>query len=852
MVSQPSEWAEESTLLGDFQIERILGTGGMGAVYLVRSCSTEYQYAVKKSRIPDLTNRRQFLTELLTWIDLPDHPLVAACRFFRSIEQLVVVFSEFVSGGSLSDRIRAGHLNTLEEILDVAIQFAWGLHVIHKLGLVHQDVKPGNVLIAEGGSTKIADFGLARARAVARIESVSPEASILVSAELGTRGYRSPEQADGLSLSRKTDIWSWGLSVLEMFRGSEPVADGQAASDSLDMYLQNGPDRQNLPAMPEGVVEILRRCFQDDPTERWATMLDTANALKAVYCEALGRDYPRPNPLFPTRPPTKVIDYERVTSIGNWFDPEYWLTYTLQIEGRDFSEADSLLFRNVSYSRKARAVADLIGYDEVYTIIHHRIARGDEVLQPAQAMLCLNKAVIHGSVGDFGGMLELSDEAISLLQPFVQHLRSSELAAEAIGWTIQHETVINEAIFTGNISAIAQIQPVMEDPEASQLLLEAISWILLNNAIFCKANALLMAGELERSIQLYDNVTQALDFQLQTQRHRSQQSEATRRGREQIAIHLAEAHQNKAPALQRLGRFDQAMHEFDRAIHLWATEVSEPSRRAFYIAATSVSKARLLLMLNRVDDGLDVCNQGIALLEPFASSNDNWQTQDTLARLHLNKACLLVQRRSNPNPQTQADSDFNQLEASANQSIQLWEPLVRERGRSESSEDLGRAYTTKGIALRNRHNPQEAKAWLEQAIQIFEQLVYSEGRHDLLDELARACLNQANSLDDAGIHEFALRRYDQVIELRSQLMQLTNHPEVALGLAQAYYDKAICLVRIADRTDSAEKCNAHLKDALNHLDQSIARHRHLAANGWEIAQLRLRRAEDVRARILAE
>jgi serine/threonine protein kinase len=865
MMSQTSEWAEENILLGDFRVERILGSGGMGAVYLVRSCSTGYQYAVKRSHIPDLANRRQFLTELLTWIDLPDHPLVAACRFFRSVEQLVVVFAEFVSGGSLSDWIRTGRLNTLEEILDVAIQFAWGLHVIHELGLVHQDVKPGNVLITEEGLTKITDFGLARARAVARIESVNPESSILVSAELGTRGYRSPEQADGLSLSRKTDMWSWGLSVLEMFRGSEPVADGQAASDSLDIYLQNGPDRENLPAMPEGVIEILRRCFRDDPTERWATMLDTANALKVVYREALGRDYPRSDPLFPTRPPTQAIDYERVTSIGEWIDPQYWLTYALQVEGRDLAEAELLLFRDVSYSRKARAVADLIGYDEVYVINHNRIARGDEVLQPAQAMLCLNKAVVHGSVGDVGGMLELSDEAISLLQPFVQHLRSSELAAEAIGWAIENETVINEAFFMGDASAINLIQPVMEDPEVSQLVVEALSWILLNNAIFCKANALIMAGELERSIQLYDYVTQTLDSQLQTQRHRSQQSEATRRGREQIVIYLAEAHQNKAQALQMLGRFDQAMREFDRALQLWATEVSEPSRRAFNVASISVPKARLLLMLNRVDDGLDVCNQGIALLEPFASSHDNWQTKDILARLYLNKAGLLLQRRSNPdplrtlansirnwfNPQTQVDSDLNQLEAAADQSIQLWEPLVREYGRNELSENLGKAYTMKGIALRNRRNPQEAQACLEQAIQIFEQLVYNEGRQDLFDELARACLNQANSLDDAGIHEVALRRYNQTIELRSQLMQLTNHPEVALGLAQAYYDKAVCLVRIAVRTNSSEEYNAHLQDALNHIEQSIDRYRHLVANGWEVAQLRLRRAEDVRARILS-
>ncbi len=866
MMNQTFEWADGTALLHDFEVERILGTGGMGAVYLVRSRSTRYEYAAKKSRIPNLGSRRQFLTELLTWIDLPEHPSVAACRFFRSIEQSVIIFAEFVSGGSLSDWIRTGRLNTLEEILDVAIQFAWGLHVIHELGLVHQDVKPGNILITEEGLIKIADFGLARARAVAGLEAVDSESSILVSVGGMTPVYRSPEQADGLPLSRKTDIWSWGLSVLEMFRGSEPVADGQAARYSLDLYLQNGPTRESLPPMPESVIEILCRCFQHDPTERWSTMLDIANALKVTFYEALGRDYPRLDPLFPARRSVGTLDYERATNVGDWIAPDRWLSYALQVEGRNLAEAELLLFRDACYSRKARAVADLIGYDEVYAINHQRIARGDEVLQPAQAMLCLNKAVVHGSVGDFGGMLELSDEAINLLHPFAQHLRSSKMATEAIGWAIQNETARNEACFTGNISEIARIHTIVDKPEVVQLMVEAISWLLLNNALFCKANALVMVGELEHSIRLYDNVTQELDLQLQTQSYYSQQSAAICQGREQIIVYLAQAHQNKAQALQLSGRFDQAIHEFDRALQFWTTEISEPAKRAFNFASISVAKSRLLLMLDQVNKGLDVCNRAILVLNPFMSSDSNWQIQNVLACLYLNKASLLLQKRFSPdilktavnsilsflNLQTQLESDLDQIEVAADRAIQLWEPLVRKDGRNELSDYLAKACGAKGIVLRHRRNYRESLAWLERAVQILEQLVYNEGRQDLLDELARACLNQANSLDDAGIHEAALRRYNQTVELRSQLMHSTNQPEVALGLAQAYYEKAVCLYRIASKTDSPELCRAYSRDALNHLDQSISRYRYLVASGWKMARLRLRQAEVVRARILAD
>ena len=96
---------------------------------------------------------------------MPEHPLLVACRFFRTVGDEVVLFAEFVEGGSLADWIRDRRLTGLEQILDAAIPFAWGLHAAHELGLVHQDVKPGNALITGDGQVKVADFGLARARA---------------------------------------------------------------------------------------------------------------------------------------------------------------------------------------------------------------------------------------------------------------------------------------------------------------------------------------------------------------------------------------------------------------------------------------------------------------------------------------------------------------------------------------------------------------------------------------------------------------------------------------------------------------------------------------------------------------
>ncbi len=160
-----SRWSPGEVLLGEFEIERRLGAGGMGTVFLVKSRSTGQRFALKAvlpAKLHDEDSRRAILDELQTWIDLPDHPHLAACRFFRTIGNEVAIFAEYVEGGSLHDWIQSRKLTQEEQILDVAIQFAWGLHAAHEMGLIHQDAKPGNVLMMPDGTAKVADFGLAR------------------------------------------------------------------------------------------------------------------------------------------------------------------------------------------------------------------------------------------------------------------------------------------------------------------------------------------------------------------------------------------------------------------------------------------------------------------------------------------------------------------------------------------------------------------------------------------------------------------------------------------------------------------------------------------------------------------
>ena len=159
------DWKAGQTILDDFIAQRKLGEGGMGAVHLVRSRSTGKAFAVKRLKANGDIDRRNFLTELQTWIDLPEHPHLVACLFFRTVGDETLIFSEYVADGSLKSWIdderlyAAGTAAALERILDVAIQVAAGLHCVHELGLVHQDVKPGNIMMGADGTAKVTDFG---------------------------------------------------------------------------------------------------------------------------------------------------------------------------------------------------------------------------------------------------------------------------------------------------------------------------------------------------------------------------------------------------------------------------------------------------------------------------------------------------------------------------------------------------------------------------------------------------------------------------------------------------------------------------------------------------------------------
>jgi WD40 repeat protein/serine/threonine protein kinase len=303
----PAEWNVGDVILGLYEVKGIHEGGGMGLVYRVFHRGWNMDLAVKSPRPEFFHTERQkedFIRECETWINLGLHPHIVSCHYVRTLWGIPRVFAEYVESGSLRDWIdsrklyEGGPQEALKRILDIAIQLAWGLHYAHEKGVIHQDVKPANVLMLPDGTAKLTDFGLAKARrATGESTSTDRQRSILVSSGGMTPAYCSPEQANNQPLSRKTDIWSWAVSVLEVFAGEVSWQSGVAAPEILKHMSEVRTEGLALPEMPESLQELLQRCLEFDPAKRPKDAAEISRRLAEIYRSQLDEEHTRPEAL---------------------------------------------------------------------------------------------------------------------------------------------------------------------------------------------------------------------------------------------------------------------------------------------------------------------------------------------------------------------------------------------------------------------------------------------------------------------------------------------------------------------------------------------------------------------------
>ncbi len=275
---------EAGSQIGHFRIEREIGRGGMGVVYLARDTKLDRAVAIK-SLPPELMadpRVRSRLGREARLLASLSHPNIATIHDeVQEAEGAMYLILEYIPGPTLAERIATGRL-ALDEALSIAHQTAAALAVAHEQGIVHRDLKPGNIKITPEGNVKVLDFGLAKA--IEEAETQGPQTSVTQPGRvMGTPAYMSPEQTAGAPLDHRTDIWSLGVVIYEMLTGELPFKGN--SQQSLRHAIQHEEPEQLTRVRRDAPIrleQVVSKMMQKDRERRVENMKAVIRELESV------------------------------------------------------------------------------------------------------------------------------------------------------------------------------------------------------------------------------------------------------------------------------------------------------------------------------------------------------------------------------------------------------------------------------------------------------------------------------------------------------------------------------------------------------------------------------------------
>jgi tetratricopeptide (TPR) repeat protein len=288
-----------------YHIIRVLGIGGMGAVYQAWDAELEVALALKVIR-PDVTDdpataaeiERRFKRELLLARQVT-HPNVVRIHDLGEIEGIKYITMPYVQGRDLSDILTESGALPVSRALNVARQVAAGLCAAHDAGVVHRDLKPANIMITAEDRALIMDFGIARtvtgpAEEQGGVTRAGDAGATRVGAVVGTVEYMAPEQARGKPVDQRADIYAFGLILSRMLVGKQLMPGAKDAYTDLMARLEQAPPRVRTidASIPEAVDAIVARCLEPDPAARFQNTAELLAALEALDENGI----PKPEP----------------------------------------------------------------------------------------------------------------------------------------------------------------------------------------------------------------------------------------------------------------------------------------------------------------------------------------------------------------------------------------------------------------------------------------------------------------------------------------------------------------------------------------------------------------------------
>ena len=292
------------TKLGPYEILSVTGSGGMGVVYKARDTRLDRIVALKV--LPDALvrdpARRQRLEQEARAVSSLSHPHICMLHDVGHQEGIDYLVMEYLEGETLAVRLQQGPL-PLDQALRHAVEIAGALDAAHRRGLVHRDLKPGNIMLTPVGA-KLLDFGLAKVVHDAPAETAEPDATAAPTAThkpttrtgviMGTPAYMSPEQATGKPVDARSDIFSFGLILYEMLTGQRAFG-GDSEAQALAAMLRDTPPpvRRVRAEIPRDVEQVVQRCLPKDSASRYPDASALLEDLRACEARRLAGSVPR-------------------------------------------------------------------------------------------------------------------------------------------------------------------------------------------------------------------------------------------------------------------------------------------------------------------------------------------------------------------------------------------------------------------------------------------------------------------------------------------------------------------------------------------------------------------------------